>query len=122
MTSMIVAGVDGLRGGRDAVALGAALAAADDAELLLTGVLQETLLPLPALMGPKAHPLEETEQMLLQTRAAHAPRAITRPLSSLSPMSAVPRRRRRARRHDRRSAPPQRPPPATPAPVATPTS
>lgn len=89
MTSMIVAGVDGLRGGRDAVALGAALASADDAELLLTGVLQETLLPLPALMGPKAHPLEETEQMLLQTRAAHAPRAITRPLSSLSPMRAL---------------------------------
>ncbi len=89
MSSMIVAGVDGLRGGRDAVSLGAALASADDAELLLTGVLQETLLPLPALMGPKAHPLEETEQMLLQTRAAQAPRAITRPLSSLSPMRAL---------------------------------
>ncbi len=85
MTGMIVAGVDGLRGGRDAVALGAALAAADDAELLLTGVWQETLLPLPALMGPETRPFERTEEMLLRTRAAQAPRAITRPLSGLSP-------------------------------------
>jgi len=89
MTSMIVAGVDGLRGGRDAVALGAALASADDADLLLTGVWQETLLPLPALMGPETHAWERTEQMLLQTRAAQAPRAITRPLSSLSPPKAL---------------------------------
>ncbi|MDO8187777.1 universal stress protein [Conexibacter sp. JD483] len=89
MTSMIVAGVDGLRGGRDAVALGAALAAADDAELLLTGVWQETLLPLPLLMSSGEPPLERTERMLLRTRAAQAPRAITRPLSGLSPARAL---------------------------------
>lgn len=91
MSSMIIAGVDGCEGGRDAVALGAALAAADDAELLLTGVWPETLLPLPLLMGPATQPLETVEQMLLKTRAEQAPEAITRPLSDLSPARALRR-------------------------------
>ncbi len=49
MTGMIVAGVDGLRGGRDAVALGAALAAADDGVPRLTVASGVPLLPLSAL-------------------------------------------------------------------------
>ena len=91
MSSLIIAGVDGCEGGRDAVALGAALAAPDDAELLLTGVWPETLLPLPLLMGRGSRPLETVEQMLLKTRAEQAPTAITRPLSDLSPARALRR-------------------------------
>ncbi|HST40876.1 MAG TPA: universal stress protein [Conexibacter sp.] len=88
---LIVTGVDGGEGGKDAAALAVALAAGDDAEVLLTGVWPETVLPLPLLMGPQTRPLEEIERMLLATRADIAPRGITRPLSDLSPARALRR-------------------------------
>ncbi|MDW5595447.1 universal stress protein [Conexibacter stalactiti] len=91
MRNLIVTGVDGCDGGKDAAALAVALAAGTDAEVLLTGVWQETLLPLPLLLGPQMRPLEEIERMLLTTRAELAPRGITRPLSDLSPARALRR-------------------------------
>lgn len=91
MRNLIVTGVDGRDGGKDAAALAVALAGPTDAEVLLTGVWQETLLPLPLLLGPQMRPLEEIEQMLLTTRAELAPRGITRPLSDLSPARALRR-------------------------------
>jgi nucleotide-binding universal stress UspA family protein len=85
MLKRLVTGVDGWHSGRDAAALSQALASGDDADVLLTGVWQESLvLPASLLLTPNAHPLEETEEMLLAVRHDCAPRARTRPLSGLS--------------------------------------
>lgn len=91
MLKLIVTGVDISKAGRDAAVLACALAAGDDAEVLLTGVWRESLLPFPLLLGSQVHPLEDVEQMLLRTRADYAPQAVTRPLSSLSPARALRR-------------------------------
>lgn len=84
MLKRVVTGVDGWHAGRDAAVLAQALASGDDADVLLTGVWQESLLPSSLLLTPSAHPLEETEEMLLAVRHDCAPRGRTRPLSGLS--------------------------------------
>lgn len=91
MLKLIVTGIDGSAAGRDAAVLARTLAAGDDAEVLLTGVWPESLLPLPLLLGTQVRPLEDVERMLLRTRAEFAPQAITRPLSDLSPARALRR-------------------------------
>lgn len=84
MLKRLVTGVDGWHAGRDAAVLARALASGDDADVLLTGVWQESLLPSSLLMTPNAHPLEETEEMLLAVRHDCVPTGRTRPLSGLS--------------------------------------
>jgi len=84
MLKRLVTGVDGWHAGRDAAVLSQALASGDDADVLLTGVWQESLLPSSLLLTPNAHPLEETEEMLLAVRHDCVPRGRTRPLSGLS--------------------------------------
>ncbi|MDO8212554.1 universal stress protein [Conexibacter sp. CPCC 206217] len=91
MLRVIVTGVDGAEGGRDAAVLATALASADDPLVLLTGVWRESLLPLPLLLGPQVKPLEDVERTLLAVRDEYAPRAVTRPLSDLSPARALRR-------------------------------
>lgn len=84
MLKRLVTGVDGWHAGRDAAVLSQALASGDDADVLLTGVWQESVLPASLLLTPNAHPLEETEEMLLAVRHDCVPRGRTRPLSGLS--------------------------------------
>ncbi|MBB4664903.1 universal stress protein [Conexibacter arvalis] len=85
MLKRLVTGVDGWHSGRDAAVLAQALASGDDADVLLTGVWQESLvLPASLLLTPNARPLEETEEMLLAVRHDCVPRARTRPLSGMS--------------------------------------
>lgn len=97
MLRRIVTGVDGGEGGRDAAVLARALAVTSDADVLLVGVWPESLLPIPVLLEPGVHPIEDIERMLLDVRAEHVPSGITRPLSDLSPARAL--RRTASREH-----------------------
>ncbi|HEY4279958.1 MAG TPA: universal stress protein [Conexibacter sp.] len=85
MLKRLVTGVDGLDAGRDAAVLSRALAVGDDADVLLCGVWQESLLPTSMMMSPVPHPIDEVERMLLAVRHDCVPRqGRTRPLSGLS--------------------------------------
>jgi nucleotide-binding universal stress UspA family protein len=72
--SRIAVGVDGYAEGRDAAVLGATLAQATAAELMLVAVHPDPLVPMPAEMGWKAlH--KQAEALLRETRDAIAPHA-----------------------------------------------
>ncbi len=70
----IAVGVDGHAEGRDAAALGRAIADAVGAELMLVAVHPDPMLPLPSEMGWKSL-RREAEKLLRTVRDAHAPQA-----------------------------------------------
>jgi nucleotide-binding universal stress UspA family protein len=97
LVSRIAVGVDGYPGGRDAVALGSALAGATGAELMLVAVHLDPMVPVPSEVGWSAL-RKEAERTLREVRDAMAPQARIVAESDLS----VPRALHRAvRQHHR---------------------
>src|SRR5581483_7058247 len=95
--SRIAAGVDGFPEGRDAAVLGASLARATEAELMLVTVHASPMLPVPKEMNWRAQH-QEAEAMLREVRQSLAPDARTLVESDLS----IPRALHRAvRAHHR---------------------
>jgi nucleotide-binding universal stress UspA family protein len=70
----IAVGVDGCDEGRDAAALGAAIADVTGAELMLVSVHPDPMVPVPKEMESKAL-RKESERMLMDVRCSHAPGA-----------------------------------------------
>lgn len=68
----IAVGVDGHPEGRDAVALGRAIAGSTGAELMLVAVQPDSLVPMPREMG-RAALRKEAEKMLREVRDSLAP-------------------------------------------------
>lgn len=91
MVRKVLVGVDNAPASRDAAALACALAAAEDADVLLVGAYTDPLLPFPPVLRRDFHIGEETEQLLLEVRREHAPRARTRTVTDLSPGRALGR-------------------------------
>jgi nucleotide-binding universal stress UspA family protein len=84
MLRKVLVGVDGSPGSRDAAVLACALAADDDADVLLVGAYTDPLLPFPPVLRRDARLGEEAERLLLEVRREHAPRARTRTLADVS--------------------------------------
>jgi nucleotide-binding universal stress UspA family protein len=89
MLRKILVGIDSSPGARDAAVLAGALGAADDPDVLLLGAYTDPLLPFPPVLRRDFHLGEETEQLLLELRREHAPRARTHTLADLSPGRAL---------------------------------
>lgn len=97
LITRIAVGVDGYPAGRDAVALGTALAGATGAELMLVAVHLDPMLPVPSEVGWRAL-REQAKSTLREVRDAMAPGARIVAESDLS----VPRALHRAVREHRR--------------------
>lgn len=84
MLRKVLVGIDGSPSARDAAVLGCALAAPDDADVLLVGAYSDPPLAFPPVLRRDAHLGEEAERVLLEVRREHAPRARTRTLADFS--------------------------------------
>ena len=91
MFTKILVGVDGSPGSRDAAALGAVLAGARDADLLLVGAFQNPLLPFPPATSPSGHPSADMDKLVRQVRDTCALRARTRAVPDIAPARALRR-------------------------------
>jgi nucleotide-binding universal stress UspA family protein len=90
MLKRILVGIDDGSGGRDAAVLASALAAHDDADLLLVAVYPDPLLPFPLSLGRDGPGLDrQAEQMLGEVRRACAPSGRTRALPDVSAARAL---------------------------------
>jgi nucleotide-binding universal stress UspA family protein len=89
MVRKILTGVDDQPAGRDAAALASALAAAQDADLLLVGVYPDPLLPFPLRLRGDAHLGQAAEQLLLDVRRDCAPNGRTCTVADISPARAL---------------------------------
>jgi len=89
MLKKVLTGVDGTPSGRDAVVLARALAAADDADVVLVGAYTDPLLPFPPGLRRDAHLGRDVERLLLTVREELAPSARTHVKADLSPGRAL---------------------------------
>jgi len=89
MLRKVLAGVDATPSGRDAVVLGRALAAADDADLLLVGAYTDPLLAFPPGLRRDLHLGRDVERLLLAVRQELAPSARTHVKADLTPGRAL---------------------------------
>src|SRR6185369_2096183 len=89
MPHKLLVGVDGTPSARDAVVLARALAAADDADVVLVGAYTDPLLPLPAGLRRDVRLAGDVERLLSAVRAELAPSARTRVKADLSPGRAL---------------------------------
>lgn len=89
MLRKVLVGVDGTPGGRDAVALSCALAAADDPDVVLVGAYTDPLLPFPPGLRRDLQLGRELERLLLETRRELAPSARTHVRADRSPGRAL---------------------------------
>jgi nucleotide-binding universal stress UspA family protein len=89
MLHKVLVGVDGTPSGRDAVVLARALAAADDADIVLVGAYTDPLLPFPPGLRRDSHLARDVERLLLAVREELAPSARTHVKADLSPGRAL---------------------------------
>lgn len=89
MLRKVLVGVESSPSSRDAAVLASAIGAADDPDVLLVGAYTDPLLPFPPVLRRDFRLGEETEQLLLEVRRDHAPRARTRVVADLSPGRAL---------------------------------
>jgi nucleotide-binding universal stress UspA family protein len=89
MLRKVLVGVDGTPRGRDAVVLARALAAADDADMVLVGAYTDPLLPFPPGLRRDLHLGRDVERLLLAVRGEFAPSARTHVKADLSPGRAL---------------------------------
>src|SRR5262245_5574519 len=71
----LLVGVDGTPSARDAVVLARALAAADNADIVLVGAYTDPLLPFPLGLRRDTHLARDVERLLLAVREELAPSA-----------------------------------------------